>query len=82
MPTSLQAIANKARKSRKHRFQNLYHLLNRVNLKTCFYELKKRAATGVDNVTWQTYEANLDENLRNLNGRLRTGSYHALISQS
>jgi group II intron reverse transcriptase/maturase len=77
MPTSLQAIANKARKSRKHRFQNLYHLLNRVNLKTCFYELKKKAAPGVDNIDWQTYEANLEENLRNLNSRLRTGSYRA-----
>jgi len=77
MPTSLQAIANKARKSRKHRFQNLYHLLNRVNLKTCFNELKKDAAPGVDKVDWQTYETNLDENLRNLNARLRTGSYHA-----
>jgi group II intron reverse transcriptase/maturase len=77
MPTSLQAIANKARKSRKHRFQNLYHLLNRVNLKTCFYELKKNAAPGVDNIDWQTYEANLEENLRNLNARLRSGSYRA-----
>lgn len=77
MPTSLQAIANKARKSRKHRFQNLYHLLNRVNLKTCFFELKKNAAPGVDNIDWQTYEANLEENLRNLNARLRDGSYRA-----
>lgn len=77
MPTSLQAIANKARKSRKHRFQNLYHLLNRVNLKTCFFELKENAAPGVDNIYWQTYEANLEENLRNLNARLRDGSYRA-----
>ncbi|MEW6709546.1 MAG: group II intron reverse transcriptase/maturase [Candidatus Riflebacteria bacterium] len=77
MPTSLLAIANKARTSRKHRFQNLYHLLNRVNLRTCFYELKKNAAPGVDKVDWDTYETNLEENLRNLNASLRTGSYHA-----
>jgi len=77
MPTSLQAIANKARKSRKHRFQNLYHHLNTVNLRTCFYELKKNAAPGVDKVDWQTYETNLEENLQNLNASLRTGSYHA-----
>jgi len=77
MPTSLLAIANKARKSRKHRFQNLYHRLNIVNLRTCFYELKKDAAPGVDKVDWQTYETNLEENLRNLNASLRAGSYHA-----
>jgi retron-type reverse transcriptase len=77
MPTSLLAIANKARESRKHRFQNLYHLLNRVNLRTCFYELKKNAAPGVDKVDWETYETNLEENLRNLNASLRAGSYHA-----
>lgn len=77
MPTSLLAIANKARKSRKHRFQNLYHRLNKVNLRTCFYELKKDAAPGVDKVDWQTYETNLEENLQNLSASLRTGSYHA-----
>lgn len=77
MPTSLQAIANKARNSRKHRFQNLYHLLNRINLKTCFYELKKKAAPGIDDIDWQTYEANLEENLHNLNSRLKSGSYRA-----
>ena len=66
-----------ARKSRKHRFQNLYHRLNIVNLRTCFYELKKNAAPGVDKVDWQTYETNLEENLQNLNASLRTGSYHA-----
>jgi len=66
MPTSLMAIANKARKSRKHRFQNLYHHLNTVNLRTCFYELKKNAAPGVDKVGWQTYETNLEETCKTL----------------
>ena len=77
MPTSLKGIANKARESRKHRFQNLYHLLNRTNLRTCFFELKRRAAPGVDGIDWHSYEANLEENLKNLTNRLKAGSYRA-----
>jgi group II intron reverse transcriptase/maturase len=75
MPTSLKAIAKKARESRKHRFQNLYHLLNRTNLRTCFFELKKNAAPGVDQVDWEDYHANLEENLQRLADTLKTDRY-------
>jgi len=77
MPTSLKAIAKKARESRKHRFLNVYHLLNRRNLRTCFHELKKKAAPGVDQIDWYHYEANLEENLGRLVESLKTGGYHA-----
>jgi RNA-directed DNA polymerase len=77
MPTSLKAIAKKARESRKHRFQNLYHLLNRTNLRTCFFELKKNAAPGVDQVDWEDYHANLEANLQRLADTLKTGCYRA-----
>ena len=77
MPTSLLAIAKKARESRKHRFHNLYHLLNRTNLRACFHELRKKAAPGVDDVAWRDYESNLEENLTNLVHALKHGGYRA-----
>jgi hypothetical protein len=44
----------------------LYRLLNEQSLRTCFYQLRKAAAPGVDGVTFQLYEQDLEENLRKL----------------
>ena len=66
MQTSLRGIANKAANDKQHRFGDLYRLLNEANLRESFYKLRKNAATGIDGVTFQEYENNLDENLRNL----------------
>jgi group II intron reverse transcriptase/maturase len=75
--TSLRAIANKAVQDKAHRFGGLYRLLNQANLRECFYQLRKDAAPGVDGVTFEEYEKNLDENLRSLVQRLRNKSYRA-----
>lgn len=77
--TSLRAIATKAAQDPRHRFGGLYRLLNEGNLRQCFYDLRKDAAPGVDGVTFQEYEKNLEENLRNLVRRLKHKSYHARL---
>lgn len=77
--TSLQAIARKAQEQKRHRFGDLYRLLNEPNLRSCFYQLRRAAAPGVDGVTFQEYEQNLEVNLRGLVERLRRGSYHARL---
>lgn len=77
MPTSLTAIASKAQRSRTHRFQNLYHLLNPRNLRTCFEELDKNAAPGVDRVNWVDYQKNLDANINQLARELKDEKYRA-----
>ena len=77
--TSLRAIANKAVQSKTHRFGGLYRLLNQANLRECFYQLRKEAAPGVDGVTFEEYEKNLDENLRALVQRLMNKSYRARL---
>jgi len=56
VPTTLRGIANKARQSKKYKFQNLYHLLNLDFLRECFFELKKNAAPGVDQVDFHEYQ--------------------------
>jgi len=77
--TSLRAIARKAQQEKRHRFGGLYRLLNEQNLRVCFFQLRKRAAPGVDGVTFQMYEQNLEANLRHLVQRLKNKSYHAKL---
>ena len=77
--TSLRAIAKKAGQDKTHRFGGLYRLLTEGHLRECFYHLRKDAAPGVDGVTFQEYEMNLEGNLRELVQRLKRKSYHAQL---
>ena len=58
-------------------FTTLVHLIDVDFLKEAFHRTRKDAAPGVDGVTAEEYGKNLDENLRNLHERLRTGRYKA-----
>ena len=71
MSTFLQGIAKKAQEQPKHRFGNLYELLNESFLKECWRDIRKEAAAGVDRISAQDYERHLDENIHNLVERLR-----------
>jgi len=75
METKLNLIAEIAVKDGKCRFNNLIHLLNKDRLKECFYQLKKGRAVGVDDVTFEEYEQNLDANLEDLVARMKRCSY-------
>ncbi len=77
--TSLRGIAIKAKANGKHRFQNLYRNLNVSFLYTCWKDLNKKAASGVDKVTAQAYEENLEANIQGLVERLKTNSYRAKL---
>ena len=79
MQTSLQGIAQKAKEQKKHRFQDLYRKLNEEFLLDCWRDIRKDAAYGVDKVSAQEYEQNLEENIRDLVGRLKRGSYRAKL---
>jgi group II intron reverse transcriptase/maturase len=77
--TFLRAIAEKAKQAPQHRFGDLYRQLNQDVLRLCFYRLRKDAASGVDRVTFQEYEKNLEENLTDLVGRLKRKAYRAKL---
>lgn len=79
MPTSLRGIADKAKRDKHVRFQDLYRLLNEQNLRWCFYQLRKDAASGIDGVTFVEYERELDENLSGLVERLKGKRYRAKL---
>ncbi len=77
--TSLRGIATKAKANRKHRFQDLYRCLNASFLNSCWKGLNKKAASGVDEVTAQAYEENLEANIQALTERLKTKRYRAKL---
>ena len=79
MPTSLQGIAKKVQEQKKHRFQDLYRLLNEEFLLDCWRYIRKDAAYGVDRISAEEYEQNLEENIRELVGRLKRKSYRAKL---
>ena len=78
-PTFLRAIAEKAFTDKHHRFGDLYRWLNRDVLRLCFYRLRKDAASGVDGVSFQEYEKNLEANLEDLVERLKRKAYRARL---
>src|SRR5690625_2208773 len=56
-------------------FTSLAHLLNEKNLKQCHDELPKGKAPGINGVTKEEYELELDGNIKNLVGRLKRKAY-------
>lgn len=79
MSTFLQGIAKKAREQPKHRFGNLYELLNEAYLRECWQDIRKEAAYGVDHVSADAYEQQLEENIRDLVERLKGKRYRAKL---
>jgi group II intron reverse transcriptase/maturase len=54
------------------------HHVNVDSLREAFLALKRRAAPGVDGVTWQDYESGLEDRLQDLHTRVHRGTYRAL----
>ena len=69
--STLPLIAGHARRDSAFRFTSLAHLLNEEFLRDCYHGLKKKAAVGIDQVSWEDYGRNLDANLQRLVKRLK-----------
>ncbi len=78
-PTSLRGIANKARTNKQHRFRDLYRCLNAEFLLGCWHDLNLQAASGVDGVTVEEYEKDLEGNIKALAERLKSKRYRAKL---
>ena len=70
-----------AAKDRKKKFTSLLHHIDPPMLRTAFYALSRNAAPGVDGVTWEEYEKDLDRRIEELHGRVQSGAYRALPSR-
>ena len=77
--TSLGGITQKAKACKTHRFQNLYRCLDATLLLSCWDDLNKAAASGIDQQTAQTYAENLTANILDLAERLKTKRYRARV---
>lgn len=73
--TKLNLITKKAKESKKLKFNNILHLLKERNLAECFKELKRGKAVGVDGVSLEEYEKELDKNLEDLVKRMKAWEY-------
>ena len=72
---ALDRVRQAARQRKKERFTALLHHINVDTLRLAFYALKRKAAPGVDGVTWEDYEADLEPRLEDLHGRVHRGAY-------
>jgi RNA-directed DNA polymerase len=68
-------------RNRKEKLTALLHHVNVDTLRWGFFSLKKKAAPGVDGVTWDRYAENLEDNLADLHARVHTGAYRAMPSR-
>jgi group II intron reverse transcriptase/maturase len=77
----LASVRKAARKDKKVWFTALLHHLTVDRLRESFYALKRKAAPGVDGVSWQEYKPDLQERLIDLHSRVHRGTYRAKPSR-
>jgi retron-type reverse transcriptase len=77
MTTALHGIACKAQSHPRHRFQNLYGLLNSDLLYQSWGQLNKQAAAGIDGISMPEYRSNLVENIQRVSRQLKQKCYRA-----
>ena len=78
VPQGLDRVRQAARQRKKEKFTALLHHVTVDLLRDAFLALKRRAAPGVDGITWQDYETGLEGNLQGLHQRVQRGTYRAL----
>src|SRR5438093_7984649 len=72
---ALGRVRQAARQRKKEKFTALLHHITVDTLRVAYYALKRKAAPGVDGVTWEDYEADLEPRLEDLHGRIHRGAY-------
>jgi RNA-directed DNA polymerase len=78
---ALERVRQVARQRKKEKFTALLHHVDPALLRTAFYMMTRDAAPGVDGMTWETYEQDLDRHIEDLHARVKTGAYRALPSR-
>ncbi len=77
----LEGVRKAAKENKGTRFTALLHHMSADLLRESFFALKRKAAPGVDGVTWQDYEAGLEDRLIDLHDRIHRGAFRALPSR-
>jgi group II intron reverse transcriptase/maturase len=75
MVTELARITDTAKAKPKERFTSLAHLISVDSLRARHWEMNRKKATGIDRVTKEEYEVNLEDNLADLVARMKRQAY-------
>jgi len=75
MGTKLERIAELSKENPEMVFTSIGHLINKEMLLDCHRKMDGNKAVGIDGVTKEEYEKNLDANLEDLVSRLKRHSY-------
>ena len=73
----LDRVRKAAGQMKKEKFTALLHHIDEDLLLESFLALKRHASAGVDKVTWEDYDAQLQDNLQDLHKRVHSGAYRA-----
>lgn len=74
--TKMRRIGLLARERPREQFTNLLSHVKVPLLREAYQRLRRGAAAGVDEVTWEEYGRGLDARLNDLQDRVHRGSYH------
>jgi RNA-directed DNA polymerase len=77
----LTGVRRVAKERKQERFTTLLHHVTVDLLRASFLSLKRKAAPGVDGVTWRQYEEGLEDRLAGLKDRIHRGAYRAQASR-
>src|SRR6201984_2300292 len=77
MSTDINRIAELAKEDPKRQFNSIAHLITGEKLYEAFRGLRKDASAGIDGVTYEQYETNVEEKIQQLHQRLKEGKYQA-----
>lgn len=80
-PSALDRVREAARKDQKKRFTALLHHVTIDRLRTAYLALERKAAAGVDDVTWDEYGQDIEARLVDLHARVHRGVYRAKPSR-
>lgn len=75
METKLRRIAEVAKSKPNERFTSLIHLINKEALMQCHKEMKTKKSPGIDEITKEMYDDNLEENVKDLVARMKRQAY-------
>src|SRR3974390_2282585 len=77
MFTDINRIAELAKEDPERQFHSIAHLITVAKLEEAFRSLRKDASAGIDGVTYEQYETNVEEKVRQLHQWLKEGKYQA-----
>ena len=78
---ALDRVRQAVKQRRKEKLTALFHHLSVDLLREAFFALKRDAAPGLDGLTWEDYQVDLEPRLNDLHARLQRGVYRARPSR-